>query len=124
MDFQRVHPGEWLVAASGGLILVGLLVPFSGGHPAFNSVSPLDLMLLAAAVGGLLLPLLVARSRKTDVPITFETYLSTLATLAALFLLLKCVWPPDGGPDAGFFGALAGCLAMTVAGWKSVAREN
>lgn len=124
MDFQRVHPGEWLVAASGGLILIGLLIPFSDGDSAFNSVNLLDLMLLAAAVGGLLLPLLVARSRTTDVPITFETYLSTLVSLAALVLLLNFIWPPDGGPDAGFFAALAGCLAMTVAGWKSVAREN
>ena len=124
LEFQRVHPGEWLVAAAGGLILVGLLIPFSGGESAFGSVGLLDLILLGAAVGGLVLPALLARSRTTDVPITFETYLSTLVTLATLLLLLKVVWPPDGGLDVGFFAALTGCLVMTGAGWKSVSREN
>ncbi|MBK5111102.1 MAG: hypothetical protein JJE10_06995 [Thermoleophilia bacterium] len=124
MNFQRVHPGEWLVAASGGLVLIGLLLPFSGGDPAFSQISLLDLLLLAIAAGGLMLPTVVARSNTTDVPITSETFLAFLATLAALILLLKIVWPPDGGLQEGFYLSLAGCLMMTVAGWKSVSRES
>lgn len=124
MSFQRVHPGEWLVAASGLLVLVGLLPPFSGGDRALAEAGFLDVILVLVAVGGIILPALVARSRAPDLPIVYETALSTLVTLAVLILLLKLVCRPEGGLQEGFFLGLAGSLVMTVAGWKSVAREN
>lgn len=112
------------MAASGLLLLIGLLIPFTGGEHAFAGVGVLDVVLLLVAVGGVALPLLVARSHTTDLPIVYETALATLVTLAALILLLKLLWRPGGGLQEGFFLGLAGSLVMTLAGWKSVAREN
>ncbi|MFA9399536.1 MAG: hypothetical protein ACERKT_00335 [Acidobacteriota bacterium] len=124
MELHRVHPGEWLIAACGGALVIGLMLDFSDGESALHSVNLLDLLLVAAAAGGLILPVIVARSSRTDVPITFETFLSTLVSLVAVILLFEVIWQPDGGLQAGFFLSLAACLVMTAAGWRSVAREN
>ena len=124
MELQKVQPGEWLIAACSGALLVGLMLDFTGGESALDSVGLLDLLLVATAAGGLILPLIVARSSRTDVPITFETFISTLVTLVTVILVFKVIWQPAGGLQAGFFVSLAACLVMAAAGWRSVAREN
>ncbi len=124
MNFRRVHPSEWFVSICGLLILIGLTLPWYGEQTGLDTVSLLDVILGLAAISGLLLPVILAVTRTTNVPIVFETFLSTLAMLTAVVLLLKLVWSPDGGLKSGFFLSLAGAILLSWAGWRSTAREN
>jgi len=124
LKFGRVHAGEWVAGLCGVLILVALFMPWYGDESAFSSLGPLDVILALAGLGGALLPLVVARSRHTNVPIVTVTLVSDLATLAVVVLLLRMVWTPDGGLKSGFFLGLAGAVLLTVSGWKSAARES
>ncbi|MBK8295285.1 MAG: hypothetical protein IPK93_11160 [Solirubrobacterales bacterium] len=123
MNFRRVHPGEWIASLCGLLILAGLTFPWYGEQTGLDTVSLLDVILGVAAISGLILPVVLAVTRTTNVPIVFGTFLSTLALLAAL-VLLKLVWSPDGGLKSGFFLSLAGAILLSWAGWRSAAREN
>lgn len=124
MKFSRVKPGEWFVSFSGALILVALFMPWYGEDAALASVSLLDVILLVVAIMALVLPLVLARSRHTNVPVSFETLLSDLATIASVVLLVKLLWNLDGGLKTGFFIGLAGSILLTVAGWRSTSRES
>lgn len=124
MNFNRVHPAEWLAAACGLLILIGLTMPWYGSQSGLDLVSLLDLILGLAAISAVALPVVLAVTRTTNVPIVFETLLSTLALLAAAGLVLKLIWAPDGGLKSGFFLGLAGAALLSWAGWRSASREN
>lgn len=124
MRFGRVHPLEWLTSACGLLVLIGLTLPWYGDQTGLGTISLLDVTLGVAALSGLILPIVLAVTRKTDIPIVFETFLSTLALLAAALLVLKLVWPPDGGLGGGFFLGLAGAVLLSWAGWRSTTRES
>lgn len=124
MRFGRVRPLEWLSALCGLLILIGLSLPWYGGQTGLDTVSFLDVVLAITGLMGLLLPLVLAVTRKTDVPIVFETFLSTLALIAAVVLAFKLIWSPEGGLKSGFFLGLAGAVLLSWAGWRSTSREN
>ena len=124
MRFGRVHPLEWLSALCGLLILIGLSLPWYGGQTGLETVSFLDVVLAITGLMGFLLPLVLAVTRKTDVPIVFETFLSTLALIAAVVLVFKLIWSPEGGLKSGFFLGLAGTILLSWAGWRSTSREN
>ncbi|MGK2931627.1 MAG: hypothetical protein ACSLFD_02425 [Solirubrobacterales bacterium] len=124
MRFGRVHPLEWLSAACGVLILAGLVMPWYGDQTGIESVSLLDVILVLAAVSAVLLPVVLAVTTKTDIPIVFETFLSTLALLAAVVLAVKLVFRPEGGVERGFLLGLIGAILLSWAGWRSTSREN
>jgi hypothetical protein len=115
---------EWLVGLSGLAVLVGLALPWSGGVSGYESFSALKLVLELVAVAALLVPLVVALSAKTDLPIIWELFTSIFATVLLVWLLVRLAFAPDAGLDTGFFVVLASVVLMNVAGWKSVARET
>ncbi len=99
-------------------------MPWYGEQTGLDTVSLLDVVLAIAGLMGLILPVVLASTRKTDVPIVFETFLSTLALIAAVVLAFKLIWSPEGGLKSGFFLGLAGAVLLSWAGWRSTAREN
>ncbi len=119
----RVHVSEWLVGLGGLLMLAGLLLPWSGGESAFEDPSVLKLIAGLAGLAAVAVPIVVAASAKTDLPVVWETFLSTSMLLLVVLLAVRLVWPPDGGLESGFFTVAAGSLVVTVAGWVSVSRE-
>jgi len=124
MNFGRVRAGEWVASVCGALILAGMFMPWYGSESALSEISLLDLILAAVAVVALLMPVILARSRTTNVPIVTETLVSTLAVIAAVLLLLKLIWAPESGLRAGYYLGLAGSVLLAIAGWKSTARES
>ena len=124
MNFGRVHPLEWLSSVCGLLILVGLSLPWYGDEAGIDAVGPLDVILALVAVAALALPFVVARSRKTDVPIVFETLLMDLSLVASIVLAIKLLWHLGGGLSSGFFVGLAGAFVLFWAVRRSTAREN
>lgn len=119
----RVRASEWLVGLGGLLLLAGLLMPWSGGESALEDPSVLKLMAGLAGLAAVAVPIVVAASSKTDLPVVWETFLSTFMLLLVIILAVRLVWPPDGGLESGFFTIAAGSLVVTVAGWVSVSRE-
>ena len=124
MKLSRVHPLEWLTGLLGVAVLAGLLLPWSDGTAALSSPGLLDLMLAIAGVAALSLPVAVAMSARTNVPVVWETLLWAYSGLVALILIAKAVFPPDGGFETGFWLALAGTFVMSFALWRSVGREG
>ena len=124
MKFSRVRAGEWVAGACGVLILVALFMPWYGDENAFSSLGVLDVILALAGLSGALLPLVVARSRFTNVPIVTETLMSDLATVAMLVLLLKLIWTPEGGLKTGYFLGLVGSFLLAWCGWRNTSRES
>ncbi|MDQ2700179.1 MAG: hypothetical protein M3Y23_02495 [Actinomycetota bacterium] len=124
MNFGKVKAAEWVAGLCGVLILVAMFQPWYGEEAAFSSVGAVDVILVLAGLGGALLPVVVARSRYTNVPIVTVTMVSDLATIALVVLLVKLVWPPSGGLKTGFFLGLAGAALLAISGWKSAARES
>ena len=105
------------------VVLVGLFLPWAGGENAFESFSLLKLLVLAAALAAAAVPVVVASSAKTDLPMVWQTFLSTFMLLIVVLLAIRLIWPPSGGLEEGFVIAAAGCLLITVAGWSAVSRE-
>ncbi len=119
----RVHASEWLVGAGGLAVLAGSLLPWAGGESAFEAFSLLKLLVLLAGLAAVAVPVLVASSSKTDLPVVWETFLSTFMLLVLVLLAVRLVWPPEGGLESGFFTVAGGSLLITVAGWAAVSRE-
>jgi hypothetical protein len=115
---------EWLTGLAGLGVLVGLALPWAGGVSGYQSFSLLKLVLELVAVFALLVPLVVARSSKTDVPIIWELFTSIAATVLLVWLLIRLIFAPDGGLETGFFVVFGAIVLMNFAGWKSVARET
>ena len=119
----RVHLPEWLVGLGGLAVLGGLFLPWAGDQSAVESLSVLKLLVLLGGLAAVAVPIVVASSAKTDLPVVWETFLSTFMILILLLLTIRLVWPPAAGLESGFFTVAAGSLLLTVAGWFSVARE-
>ena len=123
MKLSRAHAGEWLAGLFGLVLLAGLMLPWQGDSSAISSPGFLDLILLLIAVAAVALPVIVISSSRTNVPIVYETTLWTVSLLFSIVLLIKAIFPPDGGFETGFWLALAGIVLTSFSVWRSVARE-
>ena len=124
MILARVRFWEWASGAAGLLTLAGLGLEWSDGSSGFESFSLLKLLVLAVAIGALLIPVVVAANAKADLPIVWELFTSMAAVLALAALLLRLLFSPDEGLAVGYYVVLAGTVVVCVAGWRSVARES
>jgi hypothetical protein len=121
---SRIHRGEWVAGLAGASLIAGLALPWSGGESGLDSGSFLQVLALLAGVSAVLLPVVVASSRKTDVPVVYETFMSNISTLLLVALVFRLVIPSDGGMGAGYFTVLAGTVVLVASGWISTSRET
>jgi hypothetical protein len=122
-SLRRIHLSEWLVGIGGAAMVIGLLLPWADSVIGFESLSVLKIVVLLTGLAALFLPVAVAFSSRTNLPMAWETLLAVVLTLLVLPLLVRLLLPPDGGLDAGYFTVLGGSLLSLTAGWRSVARE-
>ncbi|MCB0869683.1 MAG: hypothetical protein KDB52_02520 [Solirubrobacterales bacterium] len=115
MKFSRVHPWEWFAGLIGLITLVGLVTGAS-------SPGVLHAIVILVAAAGAIVPVIVAMSEKTNVPIVFETLLWIVTLLVGLILIVRALIPSDTVFESGWL-ALAGTLVMSFALWRSMARE-
>jgi hypothetical protein len=123
MKLSRVHPLEWLVGLVGLVMVEGLIWPWYGGESVLTSPDFLHVLVLLVAVAGIILPLSVAMSARTNVPVVYETMLWLFTLLVALILVLRNLVQADVVFESGYL-ALGGTLVMSFALWRSVARER
>lgn len=105
-------------------MIIGLFLPWSEGSSGFGSFNALILLLALNGLAALLVPVVVAASRLTDVPIAWQTLL-WLASIPLLVATIVVVFltPPALDQGAGTWLTVAGLVAVGLAGWRSVRRE-
>lgn len=123
MKLSRVHPFEWLCGLFGIALVISLTLPWSSGDSAISSPGLVDVLLLGAGVAAILVPVVVAASVRTNVPIVYETLFWIFSLLLALIMLIKVAFPPDSGYQSGFWVSLVGAVCLSFSLWRSVDRE-
>jgi hypothetical protein len=104
---NKVGALDLLVALGGVAVLVGLAFEWSGGSGAsgYEGISVLRVFLVLVGLAGVALPVVLASTRKSDVPVIWE---ATLAPVASIFLVIVAVevWE-------------SGCWSRRPACWSS-----
>jgi hypothetical protein len=119
MDFRRLRVGEWVVGASGLLLLVALFLPWYElgegivvGPPdvldarasAWDAFTVLDLLLALGALAAIAVVVVTAAHATPAVPLAMES----LVTLFALMLLVLVVFRLADPPDVSFLESTSG----------------
>lgn len=120
---DRIHLSEALIGVSGILMLGALPFASAEQDSIFGAISVLGILVGVIGAASLALPVVVAISSRTDLPIAWETLLSGAASLLTLVLLAVFAASLAGGLREGFLVVLSGSVLCTAAGWRSVARE-
>ncbi len=123
MKLSRVHGLEWLLGLGGVAVLAGLFLPWEGETTGFGEFGLFDLFLTLGGLAALLVPVVVASSRLTDVPVVWETLLWLGSLILLVVMLIKLIGSPEGGYARGFWLVLAGLVGIGLSGWRSVRRE-
>ncbi len=139
MDLRRLRAGEWLAAAGGVALIVGLLLPWydiGGVDPgqdvrypeanAFEATSIIAVLLAAIAVLAISLAVLQATQDRPAKPVAAGVLTVTFGSIGVLGVLFRIVDKP--GREfvelrAGAWLALAAALAIVAGAWRSVASE-
>ncbi len=130
-----------LAGAGGALLFVTLFLPWFGkvspfcvpltghscGHDfdAWKVFDFTDVVLLAAALCGLVMAVLAGASSKTDTQITSACLTVPIGLLATVLVFYR-VFEPVGKlePRFGLFLGLAACMAITYGSWRAVRNER
>ena len=123
---NRVSSLDLLVALGGISILVGLAFQWSGdsGSSGYESISVLRVLLIPVALAGIALPVVLSRTRKTDVPVIWEALLAPVASVFLIIMAFKIAFPPEGGAGTGMLITGLGLFVLTAFCWKALSRET
>jgi len=146
VDLKRLRAGEWLVGASGLVLLAsmfllewyGLKAPFaqsygalgrSTGFDAWNALSTMRWLLLLCALTAGALACFQGTRRAPAIPVSLSVVVTTLGVLAVLALLYRVLihLPGPSGlieAKAGAYVGLASVIAMTYGGYLSMREEG
>jgi hypothetical protein len=128
MDFTRTRGADWLAALGGLLLLISLFLPWYDvrgfGISGWESLSVIDLILALAALLAMAVPLVTAARDSPPVSIAVTIVACTIALLALLLVLIRVIWvPSDGleaGRDWGLWVGVVGVLVTTVGTWSAL----
>jgi hypothetical protein len=119
MDFRRLRVGEWVVGASGLLLLVALFLPWYElgegivvGPPdvldahasAWDAFTVLDLLLALGALAAIAVVFVTAAQATPALPLALES----LVALFGMLLLVLVVFRLADPPDVSFLESTAG----------------
>jgi hypothetical protein len=123
---NRVSPLDLLVALGGVSMLVGLALKWSGdsGGSGYESITVLRVLLILIAVAGIALPVVLSRTRKTDVPVIWEALLAPVASVFLIIMAFRIAFPPEEGAGTGMLVTGLGLFILTVFCWKALSRET
>jgi hypothetical protein len=112
MDLRRLRVGEWIVGASGVLLLVALFLPWYGdpSSTAWESFTVLDVILALLALVAISVPVVTSGHRVPALPLALES-LTALFGLLGLVLVLVRVLNLPGEADGREIGLWLGLVA-------------
>ncbi len=117
---------EWLSALLGSLLIGDTFAPWyrAGDRllSAWRALTVIDIVVVIAALLGLLLGLMAATHRTPAVTIAACSLTTVVAGIAALLLLYRALslpelTPPPTAAEPGIWAALALSAALATAGW-------
>ena len=142
MNLSRLRSGE-IAAAIGGIVLLLALLAFNWydygsllfghrGGGAWDSAGFFgviaNLIMLAAALIAIGLPLLTATSRSLALPVATSAVTAAFGIAAVVMVLARMLMQP--GPnqqvdlDFGIFLALVGAILVAYGGWQSMQEDG
>ncbi len=136
MNANRLRWQE-IVAGVGGLALFASLflqwvdVDCAGsvgeceGLNGWQALSVIDLILSAAAVGAIALPIVAATNSKPDAPITGDAFVALLGIISTILVVFRIADPLGGGDrGVGLFMALGAAVVISASAWSAMADEG
>ena len=110
MDLRRLRAGEWIVGASGLLLLVSLFLPWyelgegfvvgpaevlDAHASAWDAFTFLDVLLAVGALAAIAMVFVTAAHATPAVPLALQSLLTLIATLVVLLVVFRLADPPD-----------------------------
>jgi hypothetical protein len=127
MDLRRLRIGEWILAASGGALLVSLFLPWYGSAvTAWESLAIIDIVLALVAAAAVAVLLITATQSVPAVPIMLESLVTLAGIAATVLVLVRALDLPDGagGREWGLWLGLAGAAGIVVGGLIAMRDER
>jgi hypothetical protein len=114
MDLRRLRVGEWIAACSGASLLVALFLPWygtaAGDVTAWQALAAMDVALALVAASAIALLVVTASQRVPAVPIALSAFVTLLALIGLVLVLVRVADLPDG-VDGREWGLWLGLLA-------------
>jgi len=121
----RIRRGEVVAGLGGVVLLVSLFLPwFEPGRSGFDSLAVADLIVAAAALTAIALPLISAGQEKTDLPVVADTVTVIASGIAVAVVAFRLLDPIGGGREAGLYLALAASLLAFAGSLSAMADEG
>jgi hypothetical protein len=130
MDLRRLHPGEWIAAASGLALLVSLFLPwYDAGDDsvsAWDALAVTDVLLAIVAAAGVLLAIVTATQRVPAVPIALSAVVVLVGLVGLVLVVIRVLALPDGadGRDWALWLGLAGAAGIVVGALATMTDER
>jgi hypothetical protein len=128
MDLRRLRVGEWIVGASGLLLLIALFLPWYGdpSSTAWEAFTILDLILALLALAAISVPIVTATHRVPAVPLALESLTALFGLLGVLLVLIRVLnLPGDAdGRDIGLWLGLVATLGIPAGGLIAMRDER
>lgn len=128
MDLRRLRVGEWIVGASGLLLVIALFLPWYGdpSSTAWEAFTVLDLILALLALAALSVPIVTATQRVPAVPLAVESLTALFGLVAVVLVLIRVLnLPGDAdGRDIGLWLGLLATLGITAGGLFAMRDER
>lgn len=120
MDLRRLRVGEWIVGASGVLLLVALFLPWYGdpSSTAWESFTVLDVILALLALAAVTVPVVTAAQRVPALPLAVESLTALFGLLALILVLIRVLNLPGEahGREIGLWLGLVATLGIFAGG--------
>jgi len=123
VDPRRLRFEDWLVGASGVVLLVAMFLPWyhyarlDVTHDAWEAFAGLDVVLAVVAAMAIAVAVMTAVHPTAAVPMALTSLLALVGLVGTAWLVVRTASPPslDATRKAGLWLGLAGCLGATVA---------
>jgi hypothetical protein len=130
MDLRRLHPGEWIAAASGVVLLVSLFLPwYQAGDDSMSGWEALavtDVLLAIVAAAGVLLAIVTATQRVPAVPIALSAMVVPVGLIGLALVVVRALALPGGadGRAWALWLGLAGAAGIVAGGLATMTDER
>jgi hypothetical protein len=125
VSLARIRRGELVAGLGGAVLLISLFLPwFEPGRSGFDSLAVADLLVAAAALAAIALPLLSAGHEKTDVPVVAATVTVIGSLIAIAIVAFRLLDPIGGGSESGLYLALAASIVTLAGSYSAMADEG
>jgi hypothetical protein len=130
MKISRMRLGELAVLVGAGCVIAALAMRWyeapSGNLTAWDTFGPAVVLLMLAALAGLVLVLSTVTERSPALPVAAAVWSTFFGIVAVIAALVRLIERPDGATAlcAGAWLAFVGALLIAAGSWQSMRDER